>query len=112
VVSQAKKASLNYAFGAVAQNVVLQVNGSNGSEAFNFAAGSSISEIAKAVNLVSDATGVGNNPHAVSEMPGPNFGRRYDFPFRVVPEGLQVAENNTEPSRSDDFGVLHEHESR
>jgi len=58
VVSQAKKASLNYAFGAVAQNVVLQVNGSNGSEAFNFAAGSSISEIAKAVNLVSDATGV------------------------------------------------------
>lgn len=58
VVSQAKKASLNYGFGAVAQNVVLQVNGSNGSEAFNFAAGSSISEIAKAVNLVSDATGV------------------------------------------------------
>ncbi len=58
VVSQAKRASLNYGFGAVAQNVVLQVNGSNGSEAFNFAAGSSISEIAKAVNLVSDATGV------------------------------------------------------
>jgi flagellin-like hook-associated protein FlgL len=58
IVSQATRGQLNYNFGAVANNVVLEIGGANGTEAFNFAAGSTIEEIASAVNLVSDATGV------------------------------------------------------
>ncbi len=58
VVSQATRGQLNYSFGAVAANVVLEIGGANGTEAFNFAQGSTIEEIASAVNLVSDATGV------------------------------------------------------
>lgn len=58
IVSQATRGTLNYNFGAVAKNVVLEIGGANGTEAFNFAAGSTIEEIASAVNLVSDATGV------------------------------------------------------
>lgn len=58
VVSQATRGQLNYSFGAVAANVVLEIGGANGTEAFNFAEGSTIEEIASAVNLVSDATGV------------------------------------------------------
>jgi flagellin len=58
VVTQAQKGSLNYSFGAISQAVTLEVAGRNGAEAFNFGAGSKISDIASAVNLVSDATGV------------------------------------------------------
>ncbi len=58
VVAQATRGKLNYAFGAVSENLALQIRGSNGTEAFNFAANSTIEEIASAVNLVSDATGV------------------------------------------------------
>ncbi len=58
VVTQATKGQLTFGFGAVASAVTLEVGGSNGTEAFNFAAGSTITEIASAVNLVSDATGV------------------------------------------------------
>ncbi|TWT34950.1 flagellin [Blastopirellula retiformator] len=58
VVKQATRAELNYGFGAVADNLVLEIGGANGTEAFNFARGSTIEEIASAVNLVSDATGV------------------------------------------------------
>jgi len=58
VVQQATKGKLNYNFGAIAEDVVLQIGGGNGTEAFNFAGGSTIEEVASAVNLVSDATGV------------------------------------------------------
>jgi flagellin-like hook-associated protein FlgL len=58
VVKQATRGQLNYGFGAIAGNVVLEIGGANGTEAFNFAKGSTIEEIASAVNLVSDATGV------------------------------------------------------
>jgi len=58
VVTQAQKGSLNYSFGAISQAVTLEVGGRNGAEAFNFGAGSKIADIASAVNLVSDATGV------------------------------------------------------
>lgn len=58
VVTQATKASLNYAQGAIAQDVVLEVGGKNGFEAFSFAAGSTIADMAKSINLVSDALGV------------------------------------------------------
>lgn len=58
VVKQATRGQLNYNFGALAEDVVLQIGGGNGTEAFNFAKGSTIEEVAAAVNLVSDATGV------------------------------------------------------
>jgi flagellin len=58
VVRQATRAELRYRFGAVANNVVLEVGGKQGFEAFSFAAGSSVEDMAKAINLVSDATGV------------------------------------------------------
>ncbi|MBI1248300.1 flagellin [bacterium] len=58
VVAQATRGQLNYNFGAIAQDAVLQIGGGNGTEAFNFAKGSTIEEVASAVNLVSDATGV------------------------------------------------------
>lgn len=58
VVQQATRGSLNFNFGAISTDVSLQIGGKNGAEAFNFAQGSTIEEIATAVNLVSDATGV------------------------------------------------------
>ena len=58
VVEQATQASLNYNQGAIGEDVVLEVGGANGYEAFSFAAGSSIEDMAAAINLVSDALGV------------------------------------------------------
>lgn len=39
-------------------NLVFQLNGSNGAETFNFGVGTSITQMASAINLVSDSTGV------------------------------------------------------
>jgi flagellin len=58
VIKQASQGSLNYKLGALGSDATLQVSGKNGSNVFQFAAGSSIANIASAVNLVSDATGV------------------------------------------------------
>ncbi len=58
VVKQATRGQLNFGLGAIANDVVLEVAGRNGAETFNFAGGSSINEIATAINQVSDATGV------------------------------------------------------
>jgi flagellin len=58
VTTQATQASLNYGFGAVASDVVLEVGGKDGFEAFSFASGSSIQDMAAAINLVSDALGI------------------------------------------------------
>ncbi len=61
IVAQASRGQLSFNFSAISENVVLEVGGKNGTEVFNFASGSSISDIASAVNLVSDATGVQAN---------------------------------------------------
>ncbi len=60
VVSQAEKAQLQYASNTVTDTdgVTLEVGGTNGFEAFSFAYGSSVSSMASAINLVSDALGV------------------------------------------------------
>ncbi len=58
IVQQATKGRLTFKGGAIADDVVLEVSGANGTEVFNFAAGSKIEDIATAVNLVADATGV------------------------------------------------------
>ncbi|MBI3469135.1 MAG: flagellin, partial [Planctomycetes bacterium] len=58
IVQQATRGQLNFAFGAIGSAAVLQIGGARGTEAFNFAANSTIENIATAINLVSDATGV------------------------------------------------------
>ncbi len=58
VQTQATQASLNYEQSAISEDVVLEVGGKNGFEAFSFAAGSSIDDMAASINLVSDALGV------------------------------------------------------
>ncbi|GAB6164200.1 hypothetical protein JCM19992_02000 [Thermostilla marina] len=58
VVHQATRAELFYDKGAVADDVVLEIGGKNGFEAFSFAAGSTVEDMAQAINLVSDAIGV------------------------------------------------------
>jgi len=59
VASQASRGELNFDASSITGDTTLEIGGSNGFEAFNFAAGSTVSQIADAVNLVSDATGVG-----------------------------------------------------
>jgi flagellin-like hook-associated protein FlgL len=56
--AQATRGRLRYAFGAIAEDVVLEVGGKEGYEAFSFAAGSRIEDMAAAINLVSDSLGV------------------------------------------------------
>ena len=58
VVEQATRAELNYELGAIADDVVLEIGGKNGFEAFNFAGGSTIEDLANAINLVADALGI------------------------------------------------------
>lgn len=58
VLEEATQGALTYRFGAVAEETVLEVGGVEGFEAFTIAAGATVEEIAQAVNLVSDATGV------------------------------------------------------
>lgn len=58
VVHQATQAELHYEHGAIANDVVLEIGGKNGFEAFNFAGGSTIEDLANAINLVADALGV------------------------------------------------------
>ena len=58
VVQQATRAELHYEHGAIADDVVLEIGGKNGFEAFNFAGGSTIEDLAKAINLVADALGI------------------------------------------------------
>ena len=58
VVSQATQSQLSYAFGAVAQDVVLEIGGRDGTEAFSFEQGATVEDMAAAINLVSDALGI------------------------------------------------------
>ena len=54
----ATQARLDYSGGTLLTDLTLEIGGSNGFEVFNLGAGSTIGQIAEAVNLVSDATGV------------------------------------------------------
>ncbi|MCX7426129.1 MAG: flagellin [Planctomycetia bacterium] len=58
VIAQATKGQLSYASNSLSGNTVLEIGGANGFEAFNFAAGSTVAQMADAINLVSDALGV------------------------------------------------------
>lgn len=91
VVAQATKAQLNYGFGAIAEDLVLELGGKNGSEAFNFASGSTISDIAAAVNLVSDATGVNaqlQQEATQGSVTVSSFGLNYDIVLTATDAGF------------------------
>ena len=55
---QATQGELTYSGGALTSDLVLQVGGQNGFQVFNFGTGTSVAQIATALNQVSDATGV------------------------------------------------------
>jgi len=59
-----------------------------------------------ALALVLLASGVGNNPDAVSLVRGANGGRRYAIPLRVIPALGQVPENEAHPSTKQRCHVL------
>jgi flagellin len=56
--AQAKQGALTYSGGALTADLILEIGGESGFETFNFGSGTSISQIATALNTVSDATGV------------------------------------------------------
>lgn len=58
VAAQAEKAALTYEGGQLTQDTVIEVGGSDGFEAFSFDAGSTVTEMRDAINLVSDALGI------------------------------------------------------
>ena len=58
IVDQADQARLIYPHFSVTEDVILEVGGPSGTEAFKFAAGSSVSEMASAINLISDWSGL------------------------------------------------------
>jgi flagellin len=58
VDAQATKATLIYSGGTLSGDLNLQIGGQNGFEVFSFGASTTVDQIATAINLVSDATGV------------------------------------------------------
>jgi flagellin len=56
--TQATQGELTYSGGTLASALVLEVGGQRGFEVFNFGTGTTVNQIASALNLVSDATGV------------------------------------------------------
>ncbi|RMF96984.1 MAG: flagellin [Planctomycetota bacterium] len=95
VVSMATKASLNYNKGALADDVVLEVGGKDGFEAFNFAAGSTIEDIAQAINLVSDALGVTatvQTEATAGEVVASSFGTENDITITANTAGEEAGD--------------------
>jgi flagellin-like hook-associated protein FlgL len=82
---QAERGLLNFADGALPEGAVLEISGSQGAEVFDFGAGTGIEQMAVAINLVSDATGVeavleddGTPGELVVTSPGGNNDIRLD----------------------------------
>ena len=55
---QATQGKLTYAGGALTADLILELGGQSGFETFNFGSGTTVSQIATAINTVSDSTGV------------------------------------------------------
>lgn len=58
VLEEAKTAKLIYSLSALAENTVLEIGGNYGKNVFSFDAGASVESMAKAINAMSDSTGV------------------------------------------------------
>ncbi len=59
-----------------------------------------------------DASGVGQNPDALSDVGSAGIIRAQHTPLRIEPHFGQVSENSSKPSTNEHWGVLHEDESR
>lgn len=94
VVKQATQGKLTFNNTSIDNDVVLEIAGSNGTEAFNFGSGSSIDQIASAVNLVSDATGVRANveeaPAKAGEITVSSFGADNDIVLTAKQAGKEA----------------------
>lgn len=62
----------------------------------------------KATAFVLLASGVGNNPEAVSAVRGANGGSRNAVPLRIEPDLGKVSENTVQPSTKQRCDVLHD----
>ena len=73
----------------LAADLVFQLNGASGAETFNFGAGTSAEQIASAVNLVSDSTGVSASFDAASGLTftSTGFGSDALVDIEVISEG-------------------------
>lgn len=58
--------------------------------------------------MQASAVGVGHDEDSPSEMRRTNGGRRYAFPFAVVPERGQLSEYVAHPSNKQPWDVLHD----
>jgi flagellin len=74
--------------GGVANDVVLELTGSTGSQVLTFGAGTSIAELAAGVNLVSDATGVQATVNGTTlQLQSTTYGSESVVDLRVITEG-------------------------
>lgn len=101
---QAEKALLNFADGALAERAVLELSGSEGAEVFDFGSGTLIEDMAAAINLVSDATGVeavlendGEPGELVISSPGGNN----DIRLTSLEEGIAASNVRIKYSKGD-----------
>jgi len=53
-------------------------------------------------------SGVGQYPYSFAPMGGPNCGRRYNLPFRIVPDGGKVAKHSFKSQPNESCDVLNE----
>ena len=75
------------ASGGLSQDAVFELSGATGSEVFNFEAGTSIAELADAINLVRDATGVEATVNGTTlELTSTAYGSRRLRRHRVISE--------------------------
>jgi flagellin len=75
--------------GGLSQDVVFQLSGKTGSEIFNFKAGSTINNLATAINLVKDSTGIEATINANTlELTSTAFGSSAFVNLEVINEGV------------------------
>jgi flagellin len=75
--------------GGLSQDVVFQLSGKTGSEIFNFKAGSTISNLATAINLVKDSTGIEATINTNTlELSSTAFGSSAFVNLEVINEGV------------------------
>lgn len=93
--------------GGLLQDVVFALSGKNGSETFNFKAGTSIAQVRDAINLVSDATGVSAGINATTtttlELTSSEYGSNAFVDIEVITEAtggtITAGIGNTSKSR-------------
>lgn len=74
--------------GGLAQDVVFALGGADGTETFNFKAGTTISQLASAINLVKDATGVEATVNSTTlELTSSAYGGTSYVDIEVITEG-------------------------